>query len=124
LEAGVLKPPSAPRAIHLPDQTRSGPPLGQGFEVKVDCAWQNPDTSETVMWTEFVVRRGLASTGDTLKGLSAGNPIRATDQPSAERLVKAFDHITLDQHENTTHIWYVVTELSPLQRRILQLISP
>ena len=305
LEAWVLKPPRAPRAIRLPDQTRSELPVGQGFEVQMDCAWQNPDTSETVMWTErrlvvqsaahaqrqqaglrdrltkaetallalkpaselaalekraqalltrydvmgyldvrytehverqtryigggrpgpnrptqtletqtwtvktkrrraalnrfnrlagwrvyvtntptrrlslagavncyrqewqpehgfhrlkggmlaitpmflkddnrirglllllgialraltlteFVVRRGLASTGETLKGLYAGNPNRATDQPTAERLLKAFDDITLYQHENTTHIWYEVTELSPLQRRILQLMQ-
>jgi transposase len=305
LAAWVLKPPRTPRAIRLPDQARSEPPVGQGFEVQVDCAWQNPDTSETVRWTErrlvvqsaahaqrqqaglrdrltkaetallagkpaselaalekraqalltrydvmdyldvrytehverqtryigggrpgpnrptqtlethtwtvkikrrraalnrfnrlagwreyvtntptrrlslagavncyrqewqpehgfhrlkggmlaitplflkddnrirglllllgialrvltlteFVVRRGLASTGETLKGLYAGNPNRATDQPSAERLLKAFDDITLYQHENTTHIWYEVTELSPLQRRILQLMQ-
>jgi transposase len=52
LEAWVLKPPSEPRAIRLPDQPRSEPPVGQGFEVEVECAWQNPDTSETVTWTE------------------------------------------------------------------------
>jgi transposase len=45
--------------------------------------------------TEFVVRRGLAATGETLKGLYAGNPNRATNQPIAERFLKAFDDITL-----------------------------
>ena len=304
LEAWVLKPPSAPHPIRLPDQARSEPPVGQGFEVQVECAWKNPATSETMTWTErrlvvqsaahaqrqqaglqdrltkaetalralkptreqadlekrgqailtrydvaeyldvrsaehierqtryigggrpgpnrpthtiethtwtikpkrrraalnrfkrlagwrvyvtntsarrltlagavncyrqewqpehgfhrlkggvlaitplflkddnrirglllllgialraltlteFVVRRGLATTGETLKGLYAGNPHRATNQPTAERLLKAFDDITLYRHESATNIWYEVTELSPLQRRILQLM--
>lgn len=305
LEAWILQPPSTPRAIRLPDQARREPPIGQGFEVKVECTWQNPDTAETVIWmerrlvlqseahaqrqqaglrdrltkaetalralkpareqadlekrthalltryavsdylevryvehverqtryigggrpgpnrvthtvetqtwtvtpkrqqtainrfnrlagwrvyvtntpvrrlslagavncyrqewqpehgfhrlkggllaitplflkddnrirglvlllgialraltlTEFVVRRGLATTGETLKGLYAGNPNRATGQPTAERLLKAFDDITLYRHASATTIWYEVTELSPLQRRILQLMQ-
>jgi transposase len=305
LEAWVLKPPSVPRAIRLPDQARNAPPVGQGFEVKVECAWKKPDTSETVTWTErrlilqseahaqqqqaglkdrltkaetalralkpaseqadlekrtqailtrynvadylevsytehverqthyvgggrpgpnrrtqtvethtwavkpkrrqaminrfhrlagwrvyvtntparrlslagavdcyrqewqpehgfhrlkggvlaitplflkddnrirglllllgialraltlteFVVRRGLATWGETLKGLYAGNPNRATDRPTAERLLKAFDNITFYRHESAGPIWYEVTELSPLQRRILQLMQ-
>jgi len=45
--------------------------------------------------TEFVARRDLAATGEKLAGLYAGNPKHATDQPSAERLLKAFDNITL-----------------------------
>jgi transposase len=304
LEAWVLKPPSVPRAIRLPDQARNEPPVGQGFEVKVECAWQNPETLETVTWTErrlvlqsaahaqrqqaslqdrltkaetalralkpaheqtdlekraqailtrydvadyldvhytehverqthyigggrpgphrptrvteihtwtvkpkrrraainrfnrlagwrvyvtntptrrlslaeavncyrqewqpehgfhrlkggvlaitplflrddnrirglvlllgialraltlteFVVRRELAASGETLKGLYAGNPNRATDQPTAERLLKAFDNITLYRHESATNVWYEVTPLSSLQRRILQLM--
>ena len=73
--------------------------------------------------TEFVVRRGLATSGETLKGLYAGNPNRATDQPTAERLLKAFDDITLYRHASATKIWYDVTELSPLQRRILTLMQ-
>jgi transposase len=73
--------------------------------------------------TEFVVRRELATSGETLKGLYAGNPNRATGQPTAERLLKAFDDITLYRHASATHIWYQVTELSPLQQRILQLMQ-
>jgi len=305
LQAWVLKPPRAPQAIRLPDQPRSEPPVGQGFEVQVECTWQNPDTSESVTWTErrlvvqstahaqrqqaglqgrlrkaetalralkpapeqaeldqraqailtryevadylevryteqvehqtryigggrpgpnrptrtiethtwtvkskrrraalnqfnrlagwrvyvtnaavrrlslaaavncyrqewqpehgfhrlkggllaitplflkddrrirglllllgialraltlteFVVRRSLATTGETLKGLYAGNPNRATDQPTAERLLKAFEDITLYRHESAAQVWYQVTQLSPLQRRILQLMQ-
>ena len=73
--------------------------------------------------TEFVARRSLAATGETLKGLYAGNPNRATPQPTAERLLKAFDDITLYRYGSTTEVWYEVTELSPLQRRILQLLG-
>lgn len=73
--------------------------------------------------TEFVARRSLAATGETLKGLYAGNPNRATNRPTAERLLKAFDDITLYRHESPTQVWYEVTELSPSQRRILQLLG-
>jgi len=71
---------------------------------------------------EFVVRRELAATDETLQGLYAGNPRRATDQPTAERLLKALEDITLYRHESPTQIWYAVTPLSALQRRILQLM--
>jgi transposase len=73
--------------------------------------------------TEFVARRSLAATGETLKGLYAGNPNRATNQPTAERLLKTFDDITLYRHESPTEVWYEVTELSPLQRHVLQLLG-
>jgi len=73
--------------------------------------------------TEFVARRDLAASGETLTGLYAGNPNRATDQPTAERLLKAFDNLTLYRHETETEVWYEVTALSPLQRRILQALA-
>ena len=71
---------------------------------------------------ELVVRRELATTDDTLKGLYAGNPNRATDQPTTERLLTAFDDITLYRHQSANQVWYQVTELSLLQRRILHLM--
>lgn len=70
--------------------------------------------------TEFVVRRDLAATGDKLKGLYDGNPNRATDQPTTERLLKAFHNITLYRHQADEKIWYAITPLSALQRRILR----
>ncbi len=70
--------------------------------------------------TEFVVRRDLAATGETLKGLYTGNPNRATARPTAERLLNAFDNITLYRHATPTEVWCEVTPLSPLQRRILR----
>ncbi|HLE90795.1 MAG TPA: hypothetical protein VI753_06560 [Anaerolineales bacterium] len=73
--------------------------------------------------TEFVARRDLAATGQKLKGLYAGNPNRATDQPTAERLLKAFDNITLYRYETENQAQYEVTPLSPLQRRTLRVTA-
>jgi transposase len=69
---------------------------------------------------EFVVRRDLSCTGDTLKGLYEGNPNRATDRPTSERLFKAFANITLYRHQTPDRVWYEVTALSLLHRRILR----
>src|SRR5436189_5058950 len=44
---------------------------------------------------EFVGRRQLAAAGATLAGLYAGNPRRETARPTAERLLEAFEDITL-----------------------------
>ena len=73
--------------------------------------------------TEFVARRSLATNGESLQGLYTGNPKRATNRPTAERLLKAFDNITLYRHESPAGVTYEVTELSSLQRRILQLLG-
>jgi transposase len=72
---------------------------------------------------EFVVRRGLAQTGESLAGLYAGNPKRATTAPTTERLLQAFRGITLniisELHQHRRHL----TTLSPLQQRILVLLD-
>lgn len=70
--------------------------------------------------TEFCMRRDLAASGETLKGLYDGNPARATTRPTTERLLKAFHNITLYRHETETEVWYEVTPLSVLQCRILR----
>lgn len=70
--------------------------------------------------SEFVVRRDLSAAGDTLQGLYEGNPKRATDRPTGERLFKAFHNITLYRHQTPDRVWYEVTPLSLLQRRILR----
>jgi transposase len=72
---------------------------------------------------EFVVRRQLAQQGTTLAGLYAGNPKRATTHPTTERLLEAFQEITLtivvEPHQIRRH----VTALSPLQQRVLALLA-
>lgn len=72
---------------------------------------------------EFVVRRGLAHEGESLAGLYAGNPKRATTAPTTERLLQAFRGITLsiisEPHQHRRHL----TILSSLQQRILVLLD-
>jgi transposase len=72
---------------------------------------------------EFVVRGRLAKAGASLAGLYAGNPKRATTQPTTERLLEAFREITLtilvEPHQTRRH----VTALSALQQRVLALLD-
>ena len=72
---------------------------------------------------EFVVRRQLAAQGQTLGGLYAGNPKRETDRPTAERLLKAFQEVTLTVMEGEQQTYRHLTALSPLQERILELLG-
>ena len=73
---------------------------------------------------EFVGRRQLAAEGAKLAGLYAGNPRRETARPTAERLLEAFEGITLTVvvkgfQQTDRHI----TTLSPLQQRILEMLG-
>ena len=72
---------------------------------------------------EFVVRRQLAAEGATLSGLSAGNPKRETTRPTAERLLEAFQEVTLTVIEGVGQVYRHLTALSPLQERILDLLG-
>jgi transposase len=70
---------------------------------------------------EFVVRRSLEDEEQGLSGLYAGNAKRTTYEPTTERLLRAFDRITLYRMENSGTVFWQVTPLSDLQRRILHL---
>lgn len=72
---------------------------------------------------EFSVRRQLAAEEATLSGLYAGNPKRETARPTAERLLEAFRDITLTVIETVGQIYRHLTDLSPLQERILELLG-
>jgi transposase len=72
---------------------------------------------------EFVVRRQLASEGASLSGLYAGNPKRETARPTAERLLEAFQEVTLIVIEGMHQVYRYLTALSPLQERILELLG-
>jgi transposase len=67
---------------------------------------------------EFEVRRKLQ--GSKLTGFYAGQAKRATARPTAEKLLAAFDGITLTKINQ--HYSYV-TALSPLQQRLLDLLG-
>jgi transposase len=72
---------------------------------------------------EFEVRQKLAARGETLKGLYAGQPTRATARPTAEKLLRAFNGITLTKVEQGKDQYWHVTPLSEVQKAILELLS-
>jgi transposase len=72
---------------------------------------------------EFVVRCNLAAAGVKLAGLYAGNPRRATAQPTAERLLEAFQEITLTVIQEPSQTRRHFTSLSEVQQRILALLD-
>jgi hypothetical protein len=67
--------------------------------------------------------RQLTVEGATLAGLYAGNPKRATARPTAERLLEAFQEVTLTVIEGMGQVYRHLTALSPLQERILELLG-
>lgn len=72
---------------------------------------------------EFVVRRELKRNGEKLVGLHQENPKKETDNPTAERLLKVFDHIDLAIIRLPDQVTRHVTQLKPLQVRILELLG-
>ena len=72
---------------------------------------------------EFVVRRRLATAKTPLAGLYAGNPQRGTTHPTAERLLDAFQDLTLTIVRTGCHRWAHLTPLSTVQERILTLLD-
>ena len=69
---------------------------------------------------EFVVRQALQSAQQSLAGLYDGNSQRATERPSTEQLLKAFDGLTLYCLPDLT---IFITPLSALQQQILSLMK-
>ncbi len=72
---------------------------------------------------EFVVRRALQSQHEPLAGLYAGTPHKTTDRPTAERLLKAFQDITLLRIRIGQEVRYQLSGFSKLHRRILSLLG-
>lgn len=72
---------------------------------------------------EFSVRSALNNAQQTLPGLYAGNPKRATAKPTAELLLKAFRGITLTVMKINGTLHYFLSALSQRQQRILQLLK-
>src|SRR5712691_9890215 len=70
-----------------------------------------------------VGRRQLAAEGAKLAGLYAGNPRRETARPTAERLLEAFQAITLTIIEGPQQTDRHLSPLSPLQQRILEVLG-
>lgn len=72
---------------------------------------------------EGVVRQPLQKLERDLAGLDEGNPKRRTNQPTAEKLLKAFDNITLTIVHAPGFLQRHVTPLSSLQKDILTLLG-
>ena len=72
---------------------------------------------------EFVGRRQLKQNQEQLVGLIANNPKQGIDNPTTERLLKTFDDVTLTIVRSPGQIIRLVTPLSALQTRILELLG-
>ena len=72
---------------------------------------------------EFVVRQRLTQNQEKLVGLIAANPKKGIDNPTTERLLKAFDQINLTIIHMPNDIVRHITPLSDLQTRILELLG-
>jgi transposase len=72
---------------------------------------------------EYQVRAQLAEQQQSLAGLYAGNPKRATRRPTSEALLKAFKGLHLTALSQQAHTAYHVTPLSTLQERIMALLG-
>jgi transposase len=72
---------------------------------------------------EFSMREKLAQENSALVGLYPGNPNRTTTRPTTERLLRAFDNITLTIIAQEQQKISYITSLSPLQQRILSLLG-
>ena len=79
--------------------------------------------SRVLSVVEFVARRQLAQTGETIAGLYAGNPKRTTNRLSTELILSAFREITLTVLVEPQQTRRHVTVLSALQRRLLALLE-
>ncbi len=70
---------------------------------------------------EGVVRSALAQSRQQMVGLFAGNPKRRTSQPTTERLLEAFNEITLTIVSGPGFVQRHLPALSALQQQILAL---
>jgi len=71
---------------------------------------------------EYEARRKLQEAQRMLVGLYPGQPARATDQPTTERLLLTFKHITLTIVHTGKRVERFITPLSDLQTDILKLL--
>ncbi len=69
---------------------------------------------------EFVVRRQLHQSQSSLAGLYEGNPKRTTKRPTAEKMLRAFNNITLYIHRDDS---IEISGLNVVQQQILRLMN-
>lgn len=72
---------------------------------------------------EYSVRTAHDEKGEKLAGIYRGNPKRATANPTAEMILKAFEWIHLREMDIDGKKLYTVSPLSAVQERILLLLG-
>lgn len=72
---------------------------------------------------EFAVRRRLAEEQSSIAGLYPYNPKRENTRPTAELILKAFENIELTMIQGTSQTLCVLSPLSNVQQRILELLD-
>jgi len=72
---------------------------------------------------DYVARQKLAAEGAELAGVYAGNAKRSTARPTTERMLRAFEGINLIKITIGEQTLLQLTELSPVQERILSLLD-
>jgi hypothetical protein len=72
---------------------------------------------------EFQVKQALEVDRSKLEGIYSGNPKRATDQPTTERLLASFKEITIVLIAVGAEVSTELTTLNPLQQKILHLLN-
>jgi len=70
---------------------------------------------------EYAIRQHLAGAQASVAGLYAGQPNRTTARPTAERVLEAFQHLTLTVVRLGGQVIHHLTPLSALQQRLLAL---
>jgi transposase len=72
---------------------------------------------------EFTARKQLQQEDAKLDGIYPGNPKRATERPTTEMMLRAFEGLTLTLITEANRTIAHITPLSPVQLRILQLFG-
>ena len=72
---------------------------------------------------KFAVRLGLAREHSRLSGVYAGNPGHSTATPTAELILRAFEHVNLEVIHGTNRVLCVLSPLSRARQRIMNLLA-
>lgn len=72
---------------------------------------------------EFVVRTRLKASGESLVGLYRGSPSRSTQRPTAEKILEAFENVTVTLFEIRGNAYAHVSELNSVQQQIIRCLG-
>jgi transposase len=72
---------------------------------------------------DYLARTALARNGAELAGVYAGNPNRSTPRPTTERMLKAFEGITLIVFSQGEQCSAILTDFMPVHTQILAILG-